>query len=357
MIKSIRRLFFAFYTVVLRLPIWAVIWLIGRTGVIKTVFVIYPHDPKEYADLCPNIRIFINFLSGRPVPGGFIMDGIKPIGIYFYISNTPQELVKKKNRHLAETIVRRMQWIQKLSGASAIGFAGQLGPILERRHGIAMEPPFFASTAGNIFSMDDAIAHLAKERKKGKKPWQLSIAILGGGELGEMLENHLVTQGYNVSNIDVKFKRRGGVEIRDMETARKQLKNIDFVVNLLHTGEDFIRCGAGDLLSSSAHVIDFSRPAIEPEKICCKRYMGNRIQRSGMRFVFALPGWQKRELPACSLPSIMAARFGIIEEDLTKFCTAARQTAFGTALASAPPSAQNEHESLLPRLELLKNDL
>ncbi len=357
MIKSIRRLFFAFYTVVLRLPIWAVIWLIGRTGVIKTVFVIYPHDPKEYADLCPNIRIFINFLSGRPVPGGFIMDGFKPIGIYFYISNTPQELVKKKNRHLAETIVRRMQWIQKISRASAIGFAGQLGPILERRHGIAMEPPFFASTAGNIFSIDDAVAHLARVCKEGSKPWQLSIAILGGGELGEMLENHLVAQGYNVSNIDVKFKRRGGVEIRDMETARKQLKKIDFVINLLHTGEDFIRCGTGDLLPSSAHVIDFSRPAIEPEKLCCSTHMGNRVQRSGMRFVFALPGWQQRELPACSLPSIMAARFGVIEQDLAKFCTAARQTAFGTALASEPPFTQNAPEPMLPRLELLENDL
>ena len=284
------------------------------------------------------------------------MDGMKPIGIYFYISNTPQELVKKKNRHLAETIVRRMQWIQKISGAAAIGFAGQLGPILERRHGIAMEPPFFASTAGNIFSIDDAIAHLSKTMKSSK-PWQLSIGILGGGELGETLEKHLADQGYNVKNIEVKFKRKGGVEIRDMETARDQLGKIDFVVNLLHTGDDFIRCGAGDLLSPSTHVIDFSRPAIDPEKLCCKTYMGNRVQRSGMRFAFALPGWKQKELPACSIPSIMAARFGIIEQDLTKFSTAARQVAFGTALADVPPVPQQVPEPLLSRLELLENDL
>ncbi len=357
MLKCIRRIFFVVYTVVFRLPIWAIIWLVGRTGVIKTVFVIYPHDEKEYADLCPNFKWFINFLSGRPVPGGVIFDGIKPMGIYFYISNTPQELVKKKNRHVAKTIVARMTWIQKISGAKTCGFAGQLGPILERRHGIAMKPPFFASTMGNIFSIDDTISYLT-EKMKTKKTWELSIAILGGGELGEMLVDHLGSQGYGVKIIDVKFKRRGGVELKDLEVASNQLDRIDFVVNLLHTGDDFIRCKMADLLASSTTVIDFSRPPIPQEKIRSKVYMGNRVQCPGMRFVFALPGWGQKELPACSMPSIMAANFGIIEQDLAKFCTAARKASFTTAIAAeASVSGRRNIKSLVPKLGVVENSV
>jgi hypothetical protein len=64
--------------------------------------------------------------------------------------------------------------------------------------------------------------------------------------------------------------------------------------------------------------------------------MGNRVQRPGMRFAFALPGdWKKDEIPACSMPSILASNFDIIEHNLTKFCLAARHVAFKTALASA----------------------
>jgi len=350
--KSIRRLFFVIYTIFLRLPLWAIIWLIGRTGMIKTIFVIYPHDKKEYADLCPDFKFLVKFLSGRPVPGGIIFDGWKPMGIYFYISNTPQELVKKKNRHIAEAIVRRMKWIQKISGAKACGFAGQLGPILERRHGIAMEPPFFGSTMGNIFSIEDSINFLSK--KIDKKPWQLSVGVLGGGELGEMLKEHFSAQGYNADIVDVKFKRRGGVELKDTESASRQLNDMDFVINLLHTGEDFLNSGAADLLKTSSTVIDFSRPPIQEEKLKAKVFMGNRIHRSGLRFAFALPGWQQEELPACSIPSILAANYGVIEQSLTKFCSAARQFGFETALA---PVVQPAPTPLFSRLQSLKREL
>ncbi len=351
MFDSIRRILFVIYAVFLRLPMWALIWLVGRTGVFKTVFVIYPHDKEEYSKLCPDYQPFIRFMSGRPTPGGLILDGWKPVGIYLFISNTPQELVKKKNRHIAETIVSRMQWIQKLSGAKAIGFAGQLGPILERRHNIAMEPPFFGSTMGNVFSIEEALTHLAAN--ENKHPWELSIAILGGGELGDILQEHFRSQGYGVSILDVKFKRRGGVELKLSEEVCRQLDNVDFVINLLPTGEDFINCGIADLLRPSSSVIDFSRPAIPREQLQARVVMGNRVQRPGMRFAFSLPGdWQKQEIPACSIPSILASNFGVIEKNLTSFCRAARQASFATALA---PALKPAPSPLLSKFQLWGN--
>jgi len=348
MIDSIRRILFVMYAVFLRLPIWAIIWLIGRTGVFKTVFVIYPHDKEEYAKLCPDYQPFIKFMSGRPTPGGVIVDGWKPVGIYLFISNTPQDLIKKKNRHIAETIVRRMQWIQKISGAKAIGFAGQLGPILEKRHGIAMEPPFFSSTMGNVFSIEDALYYLAKS--ENKNPWELSIAILGGGELGEMLQEHFIAQGYKVRILDVSLKRRGGVELKQSDANTCKLDQVDFIINLLPKGEDFLNCGIIDFLRPSTSVIDFSRPRIPREMVQANVVMGNRVQRPGMRFVFSLPGdWKKNEIPACSMPSILASNFGIIEQNVTKFCIAARHVAFGTALAAV---SQPVTVSFLSRIQV-----
>lgn len=334
MFTTFRKIMFVFYAVFLRLPVWAIIWLVGRTGVFKTVFVIYPHDKEEYSKLCPDFQPFIRFMSGRPTPGGLILDGWRPVGIYLFISNTPRELIKKKNRPLAETIVRRMQWIQKIAGAKTIGFAGQLGPILERRHNVDMAPPFFSSTMGNVFSIEEALTHLAKE--KNKHPWELSLGILGGGELGELLQGHFSRQGYETTIIDVKFKRRGGIIVKLDEAGTSHLDNLDFVINLLPTGEDFIECGIAEHLHAASSVIDFSRPAIPKEQLRQQVVMGNRVQRPGMRFAFSLPGdWRKLEIPACSMPSILAARFDVVENSLTNFCRAARIHSFGTALVPA----------------------
>ena len=351
MIKNIRKALFVIYVLFFRLPMWTIIWLVGLTGVIKTIFLIYPTDRKEYADLSPDFKFLRKFMSGRPTPAGVIFDKWKPVGIYLFISNTPQELIKKKNRHIAEAIARRMRWIQRLSGAEACGFAGQLGPILEKRHGIAMEPPFYSSTMGCIFSIDDSISFLAKSL--GKRPWQLSIALIGGGELGGMLHEHFTNQGYKTDVVDVTIKRRGGIKVTDIEATGRQLDHADFVINLLPTGEDFLSCGTADLLKPSTSVIDFSRPAIPKEKLQAKIYMGNRVQRTGLRFAFALPGWHQKELPACSMPSILASIHGIVEQNLTKFCMSARRVAFQTSLAAA---VQPAPKPLLTRLQLLGNE-
>jgi hypothetical protein len=81
--------------------------------------------------------------------------------------------------------------------------------------------------------------------------------------------------------------------------------------------------------------------------------MGNRIQRSGLRFAFALPGWRQEELPACAMPAILAANYGVIEQSIEKFCSSARQFGFETALA---PTLQPATIPLLAKLQLLKND-
>ena len=333
--RYLRQFTFLMHAFVLRWPIWMLVWTIGRAGLFKTIFLIYPTDSAECLDFCPNIPWLRRFFSGRPTPAGMIMNGWLPVGLYLVIPNPALELMRKKNRPLVELIIKRMLWIQKLSGARTIGLAGQLGPIFEKRHGIPMQPPFYASTLGNIYSIQEAIRHMAKDT--GKPAWQVSVAILGGGELGEQLREYLSEDGYQLSMVGVRYTRRGDVKLASEEKTDKQLQGVDFVINLLPRGKDFLACRLDKRIRETATIIDFSRPQIPAQQIEQRVIMGNRVQRRGIHFFMKLPGgWQRHELPACSMPCLLAALTGFSAENLAEFRLAAQQFAFQTALAGTP---------------------
>lgn len=344
--KLMRQLIFLVYTLLLRWPIWLLIWIFGRGGMFKTLFLIYPTDHSECLDFCPDIKWLRKFFAGRPTPAGLIMDGWHPIGIYLVIPNSALELMQRKNRPMVETIIRRMLWVQKLSRAKTIGLAGQLGPIFEKRHGLPMEPPFYSSTYGNIFSIQKAVSHLTRTAKRN--PCKVSVAVVGGGLLGEQLEEHLGNDGYHMSMVDVRYTRKGDVKLMDEEQARRQLGAVDFVINLLPRGKDFLDCRLHRQIAESATIIDFSRPPIPTQAIPQKVVMGNRVQRNGMHFFMRLPGgWQRHELPACSMPSLVASLAALPFSTMAEFRLAAGQCQFHTALAGAPVQ---RHQTLGSRI-------
>ena len=331
MLIILRQFFFFLTAFVLRWPVWFLIYLMGRVGLVKFVFLVYPTDDVECNNFVPNIPIMRRFLSGRPSPGGLVVDGFRPIGIYFVVPDQPMTLMRKKNKDIAERIIKRMLWIKKLTGAKTIGLAGQLAPIFEKRHNIKIEPPFFSSTNGNIYSIESAINWAATNRNVFSK--QSRIAIAGGGELGETLRKHLNKKGFRTDTVDVRFTRKGSALPINSEKSVNILKASDFVINLLPKGEDFFSGNINETIGKATSVIDFSRPAIKTDKLHQKVFMGNRVQKSGIRFVLALPGgWKQKQIPACSLPAMMSALTGRAESVLGEFCQSARLENFTTAL-------------------------
>lgn len=350
MINLFRQIIFLTLAIILRWPLCALIYIIGRTGIFKTVFLVYPTDEIEVLGFCPNIPLLRQYLSGKPTPAGLIMNGWLPMGIYFVISDLPRDLAFKKNRHIAESIVHHMHWFRKLAGARTIGLAGQLGPIFSRRHNISMEPPIFTSIYGNIFSIHEAINWVARQKKSFLRSQK--VAVIGGGELGITLQEYLNSQGYGCSIIDVRYTMRGKVVPVQTSNSREQLRGIDFIINLMPKGEDFITSGLKKAIPRNAAIIDFSRPAIPADQLVQKVYLGNRVRRSNMRFIFALPGgWKQKQLPACALPSVIAAMTGQITEQLESFCLLARQQSFSTALIDTPIINQTEKQSFWNKLE------
>lgn len=329
--RTLRQLVFVVYALILQWPVLLLIWVFGRTGMFKVLFLIYPTDRSECLDFCPDIPFLRSFFSGNPTPAGLIMDGWLPIGLYLVVPNTAMELARRKNRAMVDTIIERMRWYRKISGAQAIGLAGQLGPIFEKQCGRPMEPPFFSSTFGNIFSIHKAVNHLVST--SNKTVWQVSVAIVGGGELAAQLEKSLAGDGYQLETVGVRYTRKGGVRLVDDKEADRQLAGADVVINLLPRGMDFLGCNIHRRITPSAAIVDFSRPPIPPEAVSQQVVMGNRVQSGRLHFFVNLPGgWKRHELPACSMPSLLASLgtlpFGTMEE----FRLAANHLAFSTAL-------------------------
>jgi hypothetical protein len=133
------------------------------------------------------------------------------------------------------------------------------------------------------------------------------------------------------------FTRKGDVKLTNKEEANQQLGAVDIVINLLPRGKDFMDCQLHRRMPATATIVDFSRPPIPTQAIPQKVVMGNRVQRSGMRFCMRLPGgWKRHELPACSMPSLLASLSRVPIKNIEEFRFAARQFQFHTALAGAP---------------------
>ncbi|MFW2365848.1 MAG: hypothetical protein ACN4GW_05485 [Desulforhopalus sp.] len=333
MSRYFRQLVFVVYALILQWPVLCLIWVFGRLAMFKVLFLIYPTDRSECLDFCPDIPLLRRFFSGNPTPAGLIMDGWLPIGIYLVVPNTAMELARKKNRAMVETIIERMRWYQKISGAHAIGLAGQLGPIFEKQSGGPMVPPFYSSTYGNIFSIHKAVSHLATS--SNRTPWQISVATVGGGDLADQLNTSLVGDGYRVVTVDVRYTRKGGVRLVDEGMADRQLRGVDVVINLLPRGKDFLDCNIHNRISESAAIVDFSRPPIPKGAVGQTVVKGNRVQSGGLHFFVNLPGgWKRHELPACSMPSLLASLGNLPFGNMDEFQLAARHLSFSTALSN-----------------------
>jgi len=129
------------------------------------------------------------------------------------------------------------------------------------------------------------------------------IAIIGGGELAHKLIDQLSGQ---VELIDVRYRRKQGFILADPRLAKEQLLYTTIVVNLLLTGQDFLNIGIIKILPPETIIVDFGRPPIEITSHSI--VIGNRLVHPSIHFWPPLPGgWQSNELPACSLPCILAS--------------------------------------------------
>lgn len=331
--SCIRQTAFLLTGTLLRIPILGFLWVLGKLDFIKIIFQVYPTDETETQGFSPNIKRLRNFFSTRPTLGGFIADGMRPIGIYVVVPNTAQELVKRTNSDLVHNITKRLLWIHQLTGAISIGLAGQLGFIFEKRHGILIKPPLYSSLYGAIFSLSETIYQAIK--KHNLSPDSAIIGILGMGIFGEELRRFLEEKSYHAIPIDMQYTKSGRIKIHDEKATLDRIKSVNILVNLTPTGTHFLQTSIHTHISSDCVIIDFARPGI-PSSIPHTVYMGNRVQRKGIRFIFSLPGdWEQYHIPACSLASLLSTLQKPTWETVDEFCKMAKENRFFISLEGA----------------------
>jgi hypothetical protein len=333
-IRILRQTAFLTTGLLLRLPLWGCLWALGKTGFVKVIFQVYPSSERETRAFCPNIPLVRNFFSARPTLAGIITCGFRPLGIYMVIPNTVEELAKGENKHLALKVIERLQWVCDFTGATSVGLAGQLPGVFERRHGIMMKEPLHGSLFGMLFSLLETTRCVIEAHEVSTN--NLCIGMLGTGDLATALSDSLEHKGHRVVPIDLRHTSGGEFVLRHESLAVQQLKEIDILINLMPAGKHFLQLNCHEHLSPECGIIDFAHPGIPP-RIVNATCMGNRVQRDGLRFLLSLPGgWKSNELPACSLPSILAAMTNRKWNTFEEFSIIARETGFYIPLNRPP---------------------
>lgn len=59
----LRQIIFLFIGTILRWPLWLFIGLVGRFGIFKTVFLVYPTDEVECRGFCPQFSPLRRFFQ------------------------------------------------------------------------------------------------------------------------------------------------------------------------------------------------------------------------------------------------------------------------------------------------------
>lgn len=308
------------------MPILLLLWLLGKCKLIKIIFQVYPTDDIETRGFCPKIKIFRRYFSGRPTFGGFIVHNLCPIGIYVVIPDTVRHLALRKNARLSHRIINKLAWLSRITGATSIGLAGQLGFIFEKRHKIPIVSPFYNSLYGSLFSLSETINKIIADHKLCTS--NLTIGILGNGVIGSELSEYLKKNSLLVVPIEIKLLRKGGIRLKKEEEAIPLLRTLDILVNITPTGEDFLHTNCHRYISPDCYIVDFAHPGIS-FNIPNKLYPGNRVRRKGTRFVQSLPGnWRHDDIPACSLASILTTTTAMKWKGIEDFIMLAKRQGF-----------------------------
>ena len=311
-----RKATFLTTNLVLGFPIRILLRCLRRFALFDYIFLIYPGDNSDIEGFCPLWLARTPLISRRPLIGGIITG--KSRGLLLGVPNTAEEF--RSNPETARIVMERVLRIQKLVGAKSVALAGRLPGVLERQ-GMEIKSPVVMGVKGTLFSVIETINLAAK--KHALEPSRTRIGIVGVGNIGQSLLEHLAKQGWNVFGVDMRAgigaNTRTG-EIFYGQAALKALGDADIVVALTPTGADFEPYLKH--LRSDAIVLDDTHPMIRkrPKGISFYKVA---VGMDGVRFRPKLPGYRRNWMPGCAVEATVVANTLNFDMDQMEFNKAA----------------------------------
>ncbi|HET6490340.1 MAG TPA: hypothetical protein VFG28_11350 [Syntrophales bacterium] len=282
------------------------------------IFTVYPGSQKDIDGyLPPGFKWVKHLASGKPFVAGVITTGNGlGRGLVLAVPNTVEQF--KTDRKLVGNIMKRLKFTKNVTGAKTIAVAGQ-GPRFFKSH-FPFEQPFIYGLRGRVFSVVETVERVAEMHNIPKA--EITVAILGVGEIGEAIIRNLEEKGYRAVGIDVQIKD-GRVEL--CNEGLKRLKKADLLVVQTPRGDDVVPYYEN--LKKTAILIDDSHPRItvKPGEI---RFYKVAIGRSGVEFKPPLPGYEKYWIPGCVQESMVVAESGKADLSQEEFNERSKELGF-----------------------------
>jgi hypothetical protein len=324
--RNLRRQFLASLSMILRWPIFLFL-AVCRASKINCLFTVYPGSEEDLEGYTfPGIRNWqVRYNSGKPFVAGIITSGHGyGRGLVLALPNTIDQI--KDDKKLVGTIMRRLNFARKVTGAKTIGIAGQ-GPRYFKSHHPFREP-FIYGLRGRVFSVVETVQRIYEKHHLPKAG--TAVGVLGIGEVGEAIIQNLRNEGYKAEGVKISTVD-GRVVISGEGLAT--LKKADLVVVQTPKGDDVIPYYAD--LKKSAILVDDTHPRITvmPKR---NKFYKVAIGRPGVVFKPPLPGYKNYWIPGCVQESMVVAETGRTNMQQHEFNTVSKELGFFVHLIEGP---------------------
>lgn len=287
--KYLKKTLFLTTGLILRYPIFLLLFLLRPFKLFQYIFLVYPGKDKDTAEFCPLWLAKSIFFSGKPSIAGIITKSeTNARGLMLVVPNSTHDLIK--NKKLATNIINNLNRIAKIVGANTIGMAGQ-GPAIMQKHNIETGNIFMHGTMGTVFSISETINAAVKKNNFAKNA---KVVTVGKSFISRGLVDFLNIHGYHASEIN-------------LSDGPLFIENADIVIVITLSGKLFYPFIPH--LKDSSIVIDYTHPKMLKRPTNAYFYkVATGID--GVKFVPNLPGYKADWIPGCCIESIIHAEFG-----------------------------------------------
>lgn len=285
----IKKILFLSTGLILRHPIFLLLFLLRPFKPFQYIFLVYPGKDKDIKEFCPLWLAKSTLFSAKPSIAGIITKSkTNARGLMLVVPNSTHDLIHSKQISL--DIINNLNKIAKIVGATTIGMAGQ-GPGIMERHKIETGNMFMYGTMGTVYSIYQTINAAVK---KNNFPKNSKVVAVGKSYISKGLVDFLNTHGYHASETN-------------LSDGPLYIQNADIVVVITLTGKLFYPFIPH--LKDSSIVIDYTHPKMLKRPTNAYFYkVATGID--GVKFIPKLPGYKANWIPGCCIESIIHSEFG-----------------------------------------------
>ena len=284
-----RKFLFLSTGLVLKYPMFLLLFLLRPLRLFQYIFLIYPGKDKDIEKYCPLWLAKKPIFAGKPLIAGIITKStIHARGLVLVIPNSTHDLMHHK--HIAMDVMKNLNKIATIVGAHTIGMAGQ-GPGIMTKHNIDTGEKFMYGTMGTIFSISQTIDAAVKDNSFSKNA---KVVVVGKSFISTGLVDFLNDHGYNASDINI-------------SEGPSFIEDADIVVVITLSGKLFYPFMP--YLKDPSIVIDYTHPKMLKKPKDAYFYKV-ATGLDGVKFIPRLPGYKAEWIPGCCIESIVHAECG-----------------------------------------------